>query len=58
MVLGSGIMGQLTNGGTMNNITNTCTECGEDARYDEWSNYEKRICINCGSDNEEDTDEN
>jgi len=42
----------------MNNITNTCTECGEDARYDEWSNYEKRICINCGSDNEEDTDEN
>ena len=46
------------NGGQMNNITNTCTECGEDARYDEWSNYEKRICINCGSDNEEDTDEN
>ena len=52
MVQGSGIMGQLTNGGTMNNITNTCTECGEDAKYDEWSNYEKRICINCGSDNE------
>jgi len=52
MVQGSGIMGPLTNGGTMNNITNTCTECGEDAKYDEWSNYEKRICINCGSDND------
>jgi len=35
----------------MNNITNTCTECGEDAKYDEWSNYEKRVCINCGSNN-------
>jgi|DEB0MinimDraft_10_1074344.scaffolds.fasta_scaffold412985_1 hypothetical protein len=52
MVQGSGIMGQLTDRRNMNNITNTCTECGEDAKYDEWTNYEKRICINCGSDND------
>ena len=52
MVPGSGIMGQLTNRRNMNNITNTCNECGEDAKYDEWTNYEKRICINCGSDND------
>jgi len=51
MVQGSGIMGQLTDRRNMNNITNTCTECGEDAKYDEWSNYEKRVCINCGSNN-------
>src|SRR6056300_1200833 len=49
MVQGSGIVGQLTD---RRNITNTCTECGEDAKYNEWTNYEKRIYINCGSDND------
>ncbi len=29
---------------------NTCTKCDEDAKPDEWSDYDKKICINCGSD--------
>ena len=29
---------------------NTCTKCGEEAKFDEWSNYKEKICINCDSD--------
>jgi len=32
---------------------NTCTKCDEDAKPDEWANYDKKICINCGSDDDE-----
>ena len=30
---------------------NKCSKCGEEARFDEWSNYKEKICINCDSDN-------
>ena len=39
----------------MNNVTNQCTECGEDAKHDEWSDYDNRVCINCGTNESEET---
>ena len=38
--------GGTQNGGSMNK----CSKCGEEARFDEWSNYKEKICINCDSD--------
>jgi hypothetical protein len=32
-----------------------CSSCGEDTRYDEWHDHEKKRCINCGSDEDPDT---
>ena len=31
---------------------NTCKLCNEEAKPDEWANYDKKICINCESDND------
>ncbi len=39
----------------MNDVTNQCSECGEDTKYDEWHDYENKRCINCGSDENPDT---
>ena len=30
---------------------NTCKLCNEETKTDEWANYDKKICINCESDN-------
>jgi hypothetical protein len=32
---------------------NECTQCNEDAKPDEWSDYDKKICINCGTNDED-----
>ena len=31
---------------------NTCKLCNEEAKPDEWANHDKKICINCESDND------
>jgi|TARA_B110000285_G_C14624459_1_gene380569 hypothetical protein len=31
---------------------NECTECGGTTKTDEWSDYNKKICIDCVKDNE------
>ena len=31
---------------------NTCKLCNEETKTDEWSDYDKKICINCESDND------
>ena len=31
---------------------NICKSCNEETKTDEWSDYDKKICINCESDND------
>ena len=31
---------------------NTCKLCNEEAKPDEWADHDKKICINCESDND------
>ena len=28
-----------------------CLQCNDDTRYDEWANHDEKICISCGTGN-------
>ena len=40
-----------SNPGGYGGFMNKCKLCNEEAKPDEWANYDKKICINCESDN-------